>query len=234
MAGNPTRQRLDISYLRDPLEILGFDDRHGVGLLHDRAGSLALRGAETLVEYDHLVAAVDRESGVAVAYLGLHDLETADERLIVLGGGFVQDDPAGRMLVRRMLAALMLRVAGIDRVPTVLATCTSDPAWLDLLHEFGRRFDAAACYPAAEGAPVVLRTAALARRVARAVHPYLRFDVSTGVVQAGYGARWAASGAGREMGRVFAEPDQHLGLLDLRGWGEGGIVDTAVRIYRSR
>ena len=96
MAGNPTRQRLDISYLRDPLEILGFDDRHGVGLLHDRAGSLALRGAETLVEYDHLVAAVDRESGVAVAYLGLHDLETADERLIVLGGGFVQDDPAGR------------------------------------------------------------------------------------------------------------------------------------------
>ena len=67
-----------------------------------------------------------------------------------------------------------------------------------------------------------------------AVQPYLRFDVSTGVVQAGYGARWAASGAGREMGRVFAEPDQHLGLLDLRGWGEASIVDTAVRIYRSR
>ena len=237
MASNPTRRRLDITYLCDPLEILMFDERHEVESLERRAveaGALVLRGAGALAEYDHLVAAVDRESGRLVAYLGLHDVATATEPLMLLGGGFVRDEPAGRVLVRRMLAALVLRIAGIDRVPTVLATCTSDPAWLDLLHEFGRRFGATACYPAAAGAPVVLRTAALARRVARAVHPYLRFEVSTGLVQGGCGARWAAAGAGRRVDRVLADPDQHLGLVDLRGQDEGGIVDTAVRIYRAR
>lgn len=240
-------QQIELAYYRDPLMIDALDEEQ---ILDDLTGGLA--GAPPcrklmqirLTDYDHLVIATDRREGRAVAILAAQDGKTTHEEFLLLEQSFVRPDARDNHLMRRMAAALLLRIAGLGSAPTVIAACTSDPGWFAVLQAFGRRFTGSACFPQPKDAPIQLRSAALAQRIARSLHPHLRFETATGALRGALAARGGmttgyASVAGpasqaESCISCLLPADQLLMLIDLRTETETGIVEDARKIYRAR
>ena len=149
----------------------------------------------------------------------------------------MRTDARGQWLLRRMLAAMVLRITGLGETPTVMATLTSDPAWFTIVQEFGRRFRGASCFPQGPDAPIVLRSAALAQRVARGLHCHLWLELTTGVMRAAPRAREASpfeALLGNGGVTTCSAPEQRLAVIDLRTETESDIIEDAVRTYRLR
>ena len=233
-------QQIELAYFRDPLCIEAIDEEELVADLTDGVGPTGASRRLSqirLTDYDHLVVATDRREGRAVAVLAAHDCKTTHEPFLLVDLAFMRPDVRDGRLLRRMTAALLLRIAGLDVVPTVVAACVSDGDWFDTLRSFGAGFNGAACFPPPPGAPVQLRSAALAQRVARALRPTIRFETATGALRGGLAARGgigSTCSAGAKGIDCLMPSDELLLLIDLRTETEAGIVEDARRAYRGR
>lgn len=237
---------LDITCHSAFLAIEALDEARIVDALSadDDAGIRAWIERHPFTCYDHLVLATRREDGEAVAILGARETRTAEEPVLLLETAFVRPSGRGRHVLQKMAAALLLRVAGLGEPPKVIAARTADPEWMELLRGLAARFQGAACYPQAEDAPVALRSAGLARRIARTLHPSLRFEVATSTlkgalaVQGGIGLGRVATGRGGAAETRFSTylmpVDQTLMLIDLRSVPDEGIEENARQVWRRR
>lgn len=240
MTGVLADQKIDVEYHRDPLGIEALDEEL---IVEDLARGMPETGALRRVrqlsftDCDHLLIATDRRDGRAIGLLAAQDCKTAREEFLHLECAFVRSDARDRHLMTRMMAALVLRAAGLASAPTVIAGSTGDSEWLAAMRAFGRGFNGSACFPQPPADPVSLRSAALAQRVARSLFPSLRFDLATGVVRGAEAARWmprSVHAAQGEQAGSMTGADQLLALIDLRTESEAGIMDDARRMHRAR
>ena len=236
---------VEVTYTCDPRRIEALDDLAAVRAL---SGEAAQAGAAeglrcgSLAVYSHVVLGTERRSGRVVALLAAMDCRTTQEDFLLIDSPPLRMDARSRHLLRRMLAALVLRIAGLSQAPTVLASCSSDPAWPAVLHDFGRRFRGAACFPGGPDAPIQLRSGALARRVGRGLHPDLSLELTTGAMRGGPAGHRASAFEAHHFGtRCMERPggacvmeEPALTLIDLRAETEAGITEDALKVYRSR
>jgi GNAT superfamily N-acetyltransferase len=234
-------QAIEMAYYRDPLEIEALDQDAVIGDLSagcEDEFDWRLFDRIRLTDHDHLVLAV--QSGRIVGLLAAFDGRTMREEFLLLDAAFVRPDARGARLMHRMMAALMLRIGGLGPAPTVIAACTGEPRRMAVMRGFGRRLSGAACHPPAGDAPVQLRAASLARRIAGALHPSVRYEVGTGVLRGALAARGlmrSGTGGGSsvvEEAGCLTSADQMLMLIDLRTESEEAIMDSARKIFRAR
>ena len=193
--------------------------------------------------YDHLVVAEDRADGRPLAMLGADVLRGTEEAFLFISTAFVAPVARGRRVLRRMVATALMQAARTGPVPRVIAARSLNPifyrAMARLAHDFGVKL-----YPDTANSPIPLRTAALARRVARRVSPTCRFEPGTGVVRRAalvhglLGAVQTAPAGKTAIDTAFAArlapEDQFLLVLDLRGLDKWDIMETARRIRRRK
>ena len=227
---------LRIEYLRDPLAIEALDEERIVENLTagtSHPGASGLLGRRLLTDFDH-VAVASGGDGRACALLAARDGKTTREEFLLIEVAFVRPDARGAWLMRRMMATMMLRIAGLAPVPTVIAARISDPAWLAELQQFSASFTGAAFYPQASDAPIQLRTAALAQRIAREMHPGLRFEAAMGALRGSLAGQGVNTALDAPPGATMQPVDQLLAIIDLRTETETVIVDDARRVLKGR
>lgn len=247
MAASLTHSNLRTHYIRDPFAIETIDVDQIVQELAEASPDstpAAWIGRTPLTEYDHVVLASDRRSGRCLGLLGARDGATErDEEFLFIRTAFVAEHARGKRLMRRMIALTMLRAAGNDAMPRIIAARTSSRMFYCVLHGIGERIAGVRMYPDPDDGPVNLPVAALAQRIARQVGYGIRFEAGTGTLRGGL---VAAGGAELDpapvlskdrridalFGRTLAPPDQMLMLLDLRGASEEAIIEEARCIYR--
>ena len=236
---------VDVTYICDPRQIEALDQLVVVRASSNGAAQLAAAGRNrgSLAVYNHVVLATERQGGRIVAVLAAIDGRTTHEDFLLVDSSPLKTDSRSRHLMRRMLAALVLRIASLDQAPTVIVSCTTDPAWLAALGDFGRRFRGAACFPNGPDAPIQLRSGALAQRVGRSLNPDLWLELTTGAMRSAAPGRDAGRFEAYHFGTRCLErpdaaidllPEPALTLIDLRTETEAGIIEDALRIYRSR
>jgi GNAT superfamily N-acetyltransferase len=232
-------------YIRDPFAIETIDiDQIVQELAEGSPGSTPSLwvGHTPLTEYDHVVLASDRRSGRCLGVMGARDGVTErDEEFLFIHTGFVAERARGKGLMRRMIALTLLRAAGNDAMPRIIAARTCSRLFYRVLNDFGARIPEVVVYPDLEAGPVSLPAASLAQRIARQVARGTRFEPGTGALRGGL----AAAGGGKIpptlshdpridelFGRTLAPPDQILAMVDMRPASEEAIVEEARRIYR--
>lgn len=224
-------QGLGLTYLRDPLKSEAFDPCRILDDLSDAGIATAMlpwQNAFRMAESDHLVLATGRKDGRCLGVLAASDLATEREPFLFLDAAYVAPVAQPSNLLQRMVAFAMLRIAGPAAVPTVLAACVQTPCHARSLRELGRRFTAAAVFPAAPDAVVIdLGMASLARRIGRVVRPGSRCEAATGAFRA------AAAGAARSSSAIH-RMDETLVVVDLSMASESAILDDARKLYRAR
>lgn len=245
MAITLAQSDLRTHYIRDPFAIETIDVDQIVQELAEASPNStpsAWVGHMPLTEYDHVVLASDRRSGRCVGVMGARDGVTdRDEEFLFIHTGFVAERARGRGLMRRMIALTLLRAAGNDAMPRIIAARTSSRLFYRVLHDFGTRIPEVGVYPDLAAGPVSLPAAGLAQRIARQVARGTRFEPGTGALRGGL---LAAGGAplppmlshdkriDELFGRTLAPSDQILAMVDLRRASEDIIVEEARRIYR--
>ncbi len=235
-----TEHGLRLTYLCDPHDIDELDqDRILEDMSDDMPGGdpLPWISRYPLVDYDHLVLVTDRRSGRYLAFLGVNNGTTIREDFLLLQSAFVTTEARGHNLMRRMIAFALLRIGGIDAVPSIIAARTSSPLCYRIMREMAHRFTRAAFLPDPDSVTINFQTATLAQRIAREISPDYRIQATTGMIRNG---TMIAAGAdhvsslvcGSWIGRSFGP--RMLTVLDLRGQDEATILADARRIYRSR
>ena len=86
-----------------------------------------------LRDYDHLVIASDLATGRNLGVLGGMNRMTRDERLLVIDTAFVAAETRGQHLMRRMIALMLLRMAGIEVLPDVVTTLSQSTVFCHVL-----------------------------------------------------------------------------------------------------
>lgn len=247
MTASLAQTDLRTHYIRDPFAIETIDvDQIVQELTEASPGSTpdAWIGRTPLTDYDHVVLASDRRSGRCVGLLGARDGATErDEEFLLIRTAFVAEHARGKGLMRRMIALTMLRAAGNDAMPRIIAARTSSRMFYRVLHGFGERIPGMVMYPDPDAGPVNLPAAGLAQRIARQVGYGIRFEAGTGALRGGLVAAGGVASSPTPIlskdpridalfGRTLAPPDQMLMVLDLRGASEEAIIEQARCIYR--
>lgn len=116
---------------------------------------------------DHAVIAVHRRNGQSLGLLTAKAHVNGDETFMHLSVAGLQSGPQGPALLRRMVALLLLRLVGLEKLPDaiVLDWCDSDLG--PVLRELAAKCAGVLLYPEADTTVVSLPTAALSHRVAR-------------------------------------------------------------------
>ena len=217
---------LQLSYARDPSRREGFDPTsilehlYGAGTAH---GMLPWQNGPRLAASDHLVLATEKSTGRGLGVVAASDLATDREPFLLIDAACVAPiaDPA--FMLHRMLAFAMLRIAGNEMVPGVIAARVRTPFHGDMLRDFGRRFAGASLFPAVPTDVVIdLGMVALARRIGRTVRPGSPLVSANGTFHA------AAPAC---VGSAHAET---LVVIDLSAANDESIIEDARRLYRAR
>jgi hypothetical protein len=198
----------------------------------------------SLTACDMIVLAEGQESGRCLGVLAASNGCTGREEFLFIESAYVTQGVRRQGLMGRMIALALLRRAGQGVMPQVIATRTSSPAWFAMLRDLGGAFAEAEFYPELDTPVVNLPLAALARRVARAAVPRVRFEPATGALRGGLIASGVftppppAPLGEQAVDALFADElsptDQVLAVLDLRANAEETLIDDARRIYKRR
>jgi hypothetical protein len=230
MDGILAEQRLMLTYLREPSRSEAFDpcrvmdDLCGDGM---SAAMLPWQNGLRMAESDHLVLASGTTDGRCYGVVAASDLATPQEPFLFLDAAYLAPSMRGSQLLHRMLALLMLRIAGESAAPAVIAACVHGPCYTADLHAFAQRFPVAAMFPAAAEAVVIdLGMASLARRIVRVVRPGSRFEAISGSHCARAAQPPAATGC--------QAPGETLVVIDLTAMQDTVLLDAARRFYRAR
>jgi hypothetical protein len=167
-----------------------------------------------LVDHDHLVLVRAGERGRCLGLLAASSGETGMESFLHIDTAFVPPGAGGLELFQRMLAVMMLRIAGSETVPRVISACTGSPLCLQALRRMIFLLPEAHQFPQPDCPVVPLPTAAIARRIARQIAPRERFHPGTG--------------------RLTGPREQVLALLDLLDCTPEAVVQMARAICRTR
>ncbi len=235
-----TETGLRMTYLRDPASIEELDQDRILAELSASAGYPgAILSRRRFSDFDHLVVASDIDTGRVLGLLGARDGATPREDFILLETAYVTPAARGKMVMNRMIALSMLRIAGFGPAPRVLVAPTSSPVWYRSLCELSRRFSGV-FFPEPDSPAIRLDSAALAQRIAREIGPNLRFEAATGTLRGGLAAaalarvRPASSDPRIDalFGQILQPADLMLTVLDFRARSETEILDDARRVYR--
>lgn len=207
---------LVLAYANDPAIVDALDQERIFEDLAEGANDALVFRPERwrMADHDHLVLARACRTGRYLGLLAASDAEAGSQTFLDIETAFIA--PAARELglLQRMLALVMLRIEGTDAAPSVITARTGSPACLAALRDMAARCPGAVLFPQTESRVVSLRTAALARRLARQVAPRSCLDVATGQVE---GPR-----------------EQVLAVLDLRPCPAETVVDAARAMCRAR
>jgi hypothetical protein len=236
---------LRLTYLRDPTSIAKLDAQKILDDLSEpetRYPLCAWFARVSLVDFDHVVLATDRESGRHVAMLAANDGDILSAPYLNIRAAFVVDATRGIKLIHRLIAYTISRISCLGPMPRVIATQTSISACYNLLSLFAETIPGASVFPEPEAAAIDLRRAGLARQIARHAAPHLEYEAATGTIK---GARLTnptcfASTTGAEppvnamFDRNLGSGDQMMVVIDMRGCDEE-VIDTETRtMIRSR
>ena len=239
-------QGLQLSYARDPSRREGFDpnsilrDLYREGTAH---AMLPWQNGLRLAVSDHLVLATEKgtgekgtgekaigekgtgEKGIGrcLGVVAASDLATNREPFLLVDAAYIAPIANAALILHRMLAFAMLRIAGNEAVPSVIAARVRTPFHADMLRDFGRWFAGASLFPAAPIDVVIdLGMAALARRIGRTVRPGSPLVSANGTFHAA-----APAYAG-------SAPAETLIVIDLSAANDASIIEDARRLYRAR
>ncbi|MGE0419644.1 MAG: hypothetical protein AB7O80_22800 [Acetobacteraceae bacterium] len=173
------------------------------------AAAIAWQFQRLVGEADLLVVATD-VTGMQIGVLAGVERRTGREPVVLLDSSIATDSVFGAALVRRMLAALLLRLAGVEDVPAALVARSHHAALSAGLRWFAKQHGDVTVYPQPESKVVPLRTAGMAVRIARTT----RMSAAGGIMP-----------SGADVAPV---------VLDLRGAEESSLIETARRLYRVR
>lgn len=243
MNEKPVRRRIDHVFYHGPARISALDAAEiAMSLQEQRAPQ-----ASTLLRLDvsdYVVLAVDRETRTPLAILTAADAQTQDEEFLLLHSVRAKPGVQCAGEFQRMLATLLLRLAGLSTAPSVIAACTSEAAAPAVLTAAGPRFQDSISFPTSPSAPALLSSAALARRIARALRPGRRLVFGSGVLCGAFGTMAFAGSTmatGTHAGSVsefpvggFIDQEERLAILDLRRGTEASVVEDARKICRRR
>lgn len=209
-----------------------------------QAGAPGELTAGTLLACDHLAIATDNITGKAVAVLGASGGMAAAGPFVQITAAAAQDGRAAEALMARLLAMTLLRVAGLQDTPRLVATRLAQPALLAAFRRLAAALPASGLFPVAPSAPVCLAAARTACDIARTVAPGCRLDLATGRLGTGRGvwldldplpASGVRHGGAAHALRAVALPDRRaLHVLDMTAACETAIIDQARRLYRRR
>ena len=189
-------------------------------------------GLDGLRASQHVTFATEDSSGRLLGLIAATSRSTTHEPFLILASVLVSSDRPGHRLLRRLLALLVLRVAGREGVPLAIAAVLPDAAIATTICDLSAAFTESVAYPQGVGETVSLATARLATRIAREVAPSHSYDVARSMLRSGGGGQTARSTA---LSCGLAErPDEYLALLDLRGADETVIIDDARAACRRR
>jgi len=159
---------------------------------------------------DTLVVASDPAGTGYLGALSAAERHNGRESFHLLDSIVATNDAYGAALQRKLVSALLLRLAGVEDVPAAFAARTHQTALCQALRGFAEQADPVAFYPEPDSTVVSMRTGAMAVRIARAT---------------GIPVRAATTPLGFGSG---------LAVLDLRGAEETALIETARRLYRVR
>lgn len=217
-----------LSYLSEPSQREAFDPCRVLEDLYcdGRADAmLPWQNGLRMANSDHLVLAT-RADGRFVGALAASDQATRQEPFLFLDAAYLAPTVRTTNLLQRMLAFAMLRVAGNEAMPAVIAACVQSPCYLRHLRGFGAHFTGASSFPAGpEDIVIDLGMASLARRIARVVRPASRCDIS--------GTACQAVGAS-DAGGTAQTMRETLVVIDLGPAHEATVLEEARRLYRPR
>ena len=217
---------LRLSYARDPSRSEAFDPGRLLDDLYAEGAARAMlpwQSGLRMAASDHLILAVQSNNGRCLGAIAASDLATEQEPFLFLDAAYIAPVAGASLLVQRMLAFAMLRIAGQDTVPGIIAACVQTPFFASTLRGFSRWFGGTSFFPAApEDVVIDLGMASLARRIVRVVRSGSRCE-------AAHSTFHAAAQAG--AGGIHAEM---LVVVDLNAADEAAIVGDARRLYRAR
>ena len=161
--------------------------------------------------------------GRCLGVVAASDLATNREPFLLVDAAYIAPIANAALILHRMLAFAMLRIAGNEAVPSVIAARVRTPFHADMLRDFGRWFAGASLFPAAPIDVVIdLGMAALARRIGRTVRPGSPLVSANGTFHAA-----APAYAG-------SAPAETLIVIDLSAANDASIIEDARRLYRAR
>ena len=219
-------QGLRLNYARDPSRNEAFDPGRILDDLYREGTARAMlpwQNGLRMAASDHLVLATQSNTGRCLGVIAASNLATEQEPFLFLDAAYIAPIAGASFLLQRMLAFAMLRIAGQDTVPGIIAACVQTPFYAGTLRGFTRWFGGASLFPAApEDIVIDLGMASLARRIVRVVRSGSRYEAANGRFHAGAPAN--SGGAHAEM----------LVVVDLSAADEAAIVGDACRLYRAR
>jgi hypothetical protein len=236
---------LRLSYLCDPSSIGKLDQQ---AILDDlceaetRYPLCAWFARVSLIDFDHLVLATDRDTGRHVAMLAATDGDTMHGSYLNLRAAFVIDAMRSSKLMRRLLAYTVSRISCLGVMPRIIAAQTSIPACYSLLSEFAQAIPGAAVFPEPNAPTIDLARATLARQIAHCAAPHLEYEAGTGTIKSArltnatcFTRTTAADPIVNAMfERNLGSGDQMMVVVDLRGCDEA-VIDAETRdLIRSR
>ncbi|GAN76341.1 hypothetical protein [Acidisphaera rubrifaciens] len=195
-----------------------------------RLGSAMRPGMrDALRASQHVTFATEDGTGRVLGLVAATSRSTTNEPFLLLDHVLVGSDRAGHRLLRRLVALLVLRVAGREGVPHAIAAALPEATIATSLRDLSAAFTESAAYPQGMDATVSLATVRLATRIAHEIAPSRSYDLARSMLRSGGRDATTASPVG------FAEwHDDCLVVLDLRGADETVIIDDARAAYRRR
>lgn len=194
-----------------------------------------------LREYDHLVIASDLTTGRNLGLLCGINRATPRERLLVIDTAFVVAETRGQHLMRRMIALMLLRMAGIEALPDAVVTLSQSTVFCHVLSQTAGAMRSARFLPEPAQEVIRFEPAALMHRIASS----LGHRIDTGATRAAL----HALAVHRSRGVPPLSADLHaehafapihtlatplLAAIDLRHAQETELMEDARQLYRAR
>jgi len=191
---------------------------------------------------EYVASATVRETDRVVGMITASRQLTSAEPVLLLRDVWLDPAHHPATLLRRLVAMVLLRLAGSDGMPAAVAARVPGGKIAEAFLSLQRHFTGSAGYPCAAGEPVTLSTARLAKRIAAVAATSIRYDLATSALR---GARLISTDRGNLHGfdgastafdlcarRPVTACDEVLLVIDLRAEDETVLIDDARRAYR--
>jgi hypothetical protein len=139
------------------------------------------RGRYDVTAQDVLVLVTEQHGDAMLGMISASERHTGRESFLLLEAAYVAPAARGGNLLQRMIAAALLHVARMDRMPAVIAACTQSKTLAGGLLGLSRHIATSSAFPAPDSSVIGLAAAGLARRIARVLCPGWHYAAGRGV-----------------------------------------------------
>jgi hypothetical protein len=191
---------------------------------------------------EYVASATVRETGRVVGMITASRQLTSAEPVLLLLDMLLDPTHHPAMLLRRLVARVLLHLAGSDGMPAAVAARAAGGKTVETFLSLQDHFTGSVAYPSAAGEPVTLSTARLAKRIAAAAASSIRYDLATSALRGGrltsadngnlQGFDGASTAFDLHARRPMTACDEVLLVIDLRSEDETVLIDDARRAYR--